>query len=479
MAEAEIGGNDFESDETPAVAEERHSKGRWAIAAALLLLLLLLCWALTTITCYIGRGPEQVRSIARNLECLQCHSDLIPQLREPVVHNPFELESCTACHTPHARETERTVWARTTTLARRTATLFRWLPITWLFSVTSGEFEEIDGSPAIVISRDVTQEVDEPGLVAPLEDLCWTCHGNTGKQLSLAYQHDPFTKGNCMNCHNPHASKHRGLLTTSPQTLCISCHGSLGVEMARNQLHQPVEQFFCTSCHSPHASEWSGLLTQRQRDLCFTCHPSVAWLSNKAVQHQPFEYDNCTGCHEPHGSDFEPLLIAAEPTVCYDCHPDIERDFNQVSIHPVYSPFLDCSGCHNPHATDFSALLAARDNEICFQCHKGSLKVGYQASSHRGLLCVSCHTPHGSAYSPILRKENPDVCLQCHSWVESHNNQHPVRPQFYDIRADAPLTCTSTCHGPHGTEFPMMVRFFPWPFDGRCLQCHSTVGIDF
>ncbi|MBW6468581.1 MAG: hypothetical protein K0B85_05410 [Coriobacteriia bacterium] len=469
--------SDLESDEVLADEEEERTR-RWPILMALALLLLLFCSVISVVSTYVGRGPEQVRSVARNIECLQCHSELIPSMRYASVHNPFELESCTVCHTPHGSEVERTVWAETTQIFERTRTLLRWLPITWLLSITEGE--EIEGVSAVVISREVLREVEGPSeLVAPLEELCWTCHGNMGFQLSLEHQHTPFANGNCIDCHNPHASEYRGLLATSMRTLCVSCHGSLGAEMAREQLHQPVEEFFCTSCHNPHASEWGGILTMRQRDLCFSCHPSVAWLSNKAVQHQPFQYDNCTGCHEPHGSDFEPLLIDAEPTVCYDCHSDIERDFRQVSIHPVYSSMLDCSGCHNPHAADYEALLAAEDNAICYQCHASGIQASYQRSDHRGLLCVRCHTPHGSEWKPILREANPDICLECHAWVESHDNQHPVRPQFYDIRADAPLTCTSTCHGPHGTEFPMMVRFYPWPFDGRCLQCHSTVGIDF
>ncbi|MBE0416953.1 MAG: hypothetical protein IBX63_04235 [Coriobacteriia bacterium] len=468
--------SDFESDEEFLRTKKKNTR-RWPLVVALVLLLLLLCSVVTVVSTYVGRGPEQVRAVVRNIECLQCHSELIPQMRFASVHNPFELESCTVCHTPHGREIERTVWAETTQVFKRIRTLLRWLPITWLFSITQ---EEIDGVSGVVISREVLKDVEGPSeLVAPLEELCWTCHGDIGFQLSLEHQHSPFSNGSCVNCHNPHASEYRGLLAMSPRILCVSCHGSLGAEMAREQQHQPVGNFLCTSCHHPHASDWSGILTMRQRDLCFSCHPSVAWLSNKAVQHQPFEYDNCTGCHEPHGSDFQPLLIDAEPTVCYDCHPDIAGDFRQVSIHPVYSRMLDCSGCHNPHAADYEALLAAQNNDICYQCHAPGIRASYQRSSHNGLLCVRCHTPHGSAWKPILREANPDICLRCHSWVESHDNQHPVRPQYYDIRADAPLTCTSTCHGPHGTEFSMMVRFYPWPLDGRCLQCHSTVGIDF
>ncbi|MDT8434828.1 MAG: cytochrome c3 family protein [Anaerosomatales bacterium] len=479
MAERDSYAGDFQPHEAPVEGDDDRRRRRWPIVVALLLLLLLLCSVLTIVTTYFGRGPEQVASVVRNLECLQCHSELIPELRASTVHDPFELMSCTVCHTPHAQEIETTVWAETSVNLRRTTTLLRWLPVSWLFSLIEGDTEVIDGIRSVIVSRDVTTEVGPAELVAPLEELCWTCHGGIGHQLGFDYGHLPFKEGRCVDCHDPHASEYRGLLAMSPRVLCVSCHPSLGPQMAREHRHAPVENFFCTDCHHPHASEWAGILLLRQRELCFSCHPSVAWLAGKAVQHHPFEYDSCTGCHEPHGSDFEQLLITAEPRVCYECHADIETDFERVSIHPVYSSMLDCSGCHDPHAADYEALLAAQNNEICYQCHAREIRASYDSSDHARLLCIRCHTPHGSDFKPILREANPDLCLRCHAWVESHSNQHPVRPTYYDVRSDEPLTCTSTCHGPHGTEFPMMVRFYGWPFDGRCLQCHSTVGIDF
>jgi predicted CXXCH cytochrome family protein len=333
-------------------------------------------------------------------------------------------------------------------------------------------------SRAVVISREVLQ----PRSVHRSSSLRWTsCAGRATATSGSSFPSTTSTtrsRTGTASTATTRTPPSTGAAGDEPPTLCVSCHGSLGEEMARQQLHQPVGNFLCTSCHHPHASEWSGILTMRQRDLCFSCHPSVAWLSNKAVQHQPFEYDNCTGCHEPHGSDYQPLLIDAEPDRVLRL-PCRHRERLPPGQHPsrllADARLLRVS---QPARGRLRGAARRRGQRYLLPVSLVSDPASYQRSA-TALLCVRCHTPHGSEWKPILREANPDICLQCHSWVESHDNQHPVRPQFYDIRADAPLTCTSTCHGPHGTEFPMMVRFYPWPFDGRCLQCHSTVGIDF
>jgi predicted CXXCH cytochrome family protein len=194
------------------------------------------------------------------------------------------------------------------------------------------------------------------------------------------------------------------------------------------------------------------------------------------VQHQPFLADNCTGCHEPHGSDYTPLLVEAQPALCYNCHPAIQNQFAQSSRHPI-GVDLQCGSCHNPHAAQYQGLVSAQDNSFCYQCHADAQPL-YADSKHSVLLCVKCHTPHGSAYQPILVAENPDLCLTCHPTLEGQN-KHPVRQEFFDVHAKKGLTCSSSCHNPHGTNSEFMLRNFNSPQDGQCLQCHKFVGVYF
>ncbi len=476
---------DMQSEE-----EERPRERRWwGLLAVILLLLLLMFCVVTSARVWVTGGPEQARFIARNMACLQCHTELIPDFSKTAVHSPFALKECTTCHTPHGKKITVSVTKDPGRVWRRWTTSLQWLPLKWWFTLAEGDAATIGTTGAG--GTTVTSAKIQGGkstLVLPEKDLCWMCHGDLAAKLSDDFPHQPFMTGRCSNCHNPHASNYRSLLTQAPNKICFTCH-PMGMELSREQAHPPAAQGWCTDCHDPHASNYRGIILTNQRDLCFRCHPSVAVLGGLPVQHAPFLNDDCTGCHEPHGSNYRPLLDAEQPRLCYNCHPGIENQFAQASHHPV-GLTLKCASCHDPHAAQYAGLLNAKDNQFCYQCH-GSYEQAFAASAHDEQLCITCHTPHGSPYTPILRESNPDLCLQCHppsGYDESsktvRRNNHPVRPTHYDVNARENLTCTSSCHNPHGTKYNTMLRYFPAPLDGNCLMCHAVtpgkrVGIDF
>lgn len=465
--------------------EEKRRSKRWLLL--LLLLLLLLCAVTTVVDTWVNQGPAQARFVTRNLECLQCHTELIPDFNKAAVHNPFMLKECTVCHTRHGREVERTIFSGVRRTWERARTLIQWLPLKWILGSYEGVAgaTEVEGSTVVSTTREQVKGA-ESHLVADLDELCWICHGDMGGMLQMDYPHNPFQKGYCTTCHDPHASDHGRLLVQSEQDLCVTCH-PVSAWMAKEQLHPPFEGRFCTNCHQPHASEWKGVLNKRQRDLCFMCHPSVALLSSKAYQHNPFEYDNCTGCHDPHSANVGPLLLADQSSVCYECHSGIRNDFLKASHHPVGTVKLECADCHNPHAADHGALLIATDNALCYTCHTAYPKAAtYDASAHAqgDVLCIRCHSPHGTQVWPMLRNTNPELCLECHRPYGNERTSHPAKPVYYDVASKKPLTCTSTCHDPHGTVNGRMLRNYPVGQDGNCLICHGIVpgkrvGIDF
>ena len=477
-------GDDVESNMDPDSdgGEDQRRRPWYALLLVILLLLLLLCCGITAADLIVTRGPEQARFVARNLACLQCHTELIPDFSLPVVHRPFALQECTICHTPHGKQVSAVVTEGPGKSVQRVRTLVQWLPLRLWFSA----WDRISGGASSttitttgggrVISKTTKDAEGGPShLTMPVEDLCWTCHGSIGALLNDTYQHKPFAAGQCVNCHNPHASENRALLTQAPNKICFTCH-PMGSQINRMQTHPPAKEGWCIDCHSPHASNYKGILVAGQRELCFRCHPSVAALANMPVQHQPFLGDNCTGCHEPHGADYSPLLIQGQPQLCYSCHPSIENQFAEPSHHPI-GVTLTCGSCHSPHAAQYPGLVDAQDNSFCYQCH-GDKQAMYETSAHSKTLCIGCHTPHGSAYSPILIAENPDICLKCHPALEG-GNQHPVRQQFFDVHAKKGLTCSTSCHNPHGSSYEYMLKNFNWWQDGMCLQCHTFTGVYF
>ena len=166
--------------------------------------------------------------------------------------------------------------------------------------------------------------------------------------------------------------------------------------------------------------------------------------------------------------------------------PKIQNDFLQAEPPSGRDVQLNCSDCHNPHAADYSALLTARDNELVLQVPRGPVGdseascATYEDSAHVDTLCIDCHTPHGSTTLRSCGARNPDLCLGCHADDVDGDNRHPFRPTFYDVMAQDGLTCTSTCHEPHGTDYNYMLIGLVLPaWTALCLQCHTRVGIDF
>lgn len=479
MAEQVVASADAEGIEQNQDDERKGRRSRFVIAL-LILLLLLLCVLTSVADVYLTHTPEQIAFVRRNIGCLECHTELIPDISKASVHNPFFRRDCRTCHTPHGYEVMKRVTLGRTFSWQRIKGVVEWLPVRMACSA----YEDTSTTAATggQTTAASTKGKGAPSyLTGPADQLCWTCHGDLGPLRSDTYQHQPFAEGRCTDCHDPHASDERVLLKMNARELCKTCH-PMGAELNRSQTHPPAAQWFCTNCHNPHASNWRGILVRRQRELCFECHPSVAPLSQKSVQHNPFLYDNCSGCHEPHGADTRPLLVQSQPDLCYSCHPTIENDFEKKSHHPV-GVKLVCADCHNPHAADYPALLTARNNSFCYQCHGSQIRARYEASKHDVNLCVRCHSPHGSDFAPLLRNGNPDLCEECHNVRDTGNNyegtnRHPVRNRFYDVHHKTPLTCTSTCHDPHGTSRDMMLNYEPHD-DAICLTCHKGVGVTY
>ncbi len=490
MTDPDVAPGDIETNAGDHGEEQR--RGRWwGLLAILLLLLLLMLCVVTSARVWVTGGGEQARFVARNAQCLQCHPEKIPDFSKSTVHSPFATKRCLSCHTPHGKRITVTVVGSPRQVWRQTITALKWLPFRLWLLLDAGAAEQVDTqSASLATASRTTKDVagGKSGLIMPEERLCWMCHGDLGPKRNDPFQHQPFESSRCTNCHNPHASNFRALLTQPPNRICLTCH-PMGEQLNRMQSHPPAKEGWCTDCHDPHASQYKGILVDNQRDLCFRCHPSVAVKSSMPVQHAPFLNDNCTGCHEPHGSDYMPLLDAPQPTLCYKCHAEIQNQFAQSSHHPV-GVDLKCASCHDPHAAQYSGLLSARNNDFCYQCH-GNFETRFASSKHNETLCIGCHTPHGSPYAPILRNSNPDLCLGCHAPKRYEEKRpgttyanHPVRPAHYDVNARKGLTCTSSCHNPHGTDKTKMLRYFDAPYDGNCLMCHAVkkgdrVGIDF
>lgn len=201
--------------------------------------------------------------------CLQCHTQQKQQLAYPSTHPPFKGGECTACHRVHPPG---------------------------------------DGSqPALAL------------LKAPVDKLCFSCHGDKRQQSEqAAFQHVPFATGKCTSCHDPHATTTRPTLKAPVPELCFTCHRGVAQTLNEPVLHPPFETGNCTSCHSPHASNQLSQLRAPTQQVCFSCHAGP--MARADPTHKPVREGWCTSCHTPHGSKNVVLLRAERGQLCLSCH---------------------------------------------------------------------------------------------------------------------------------------------------------------
>jgi predicted CXXCH cytochrome family protein len=129
-------------------------------------------------------------------------------------------------------------------------------------------------------------------LVSPVPDLCYMCHDKAN--FSKSQVHPPVAGGECLVCHNPHASDAPPLLTQPLPFLCQSCHpdktngkhilGGYGLGdnhpiQGRIDPSRKGHELGCSSCHHPHSSRKKNLLVNDEANspanLCLVCHTKI------------------------------------------------------------------------------------------------------------------------------------------------------------------------------------------------------------
>lgn len=97
-------------------------------------------------------------------------------------------------------------------------------------------------------------------LVLPIEQLCVDCHADEKFVGSPEYwQHGPVANGKCTFCHYPHQSARQFMLVSADnKEMCGQCHISAEIHAGYSVPDQIIDD--CVDCHDPHASKGSALL---------------------------------------------------------------------------------------------------------------------------------------------------------------------------------------------------------------------------
>lgn len=188
--------------------------------------------------------------------------------------------------------------------------------------------------------------------------LCTTCHSD---KTQGKYVHTAMASG-CTTCHNVQTDGKKTTITLMapvPQ-LCQMCHSPIEAAVK----HEPYVKGQCLDCHSPHSSNYIAHTRAPTNKLCLGCHgyrkvsgTTVPLFDGKTVSMKEFEAA-------------PKLQLAGNGSVG---HPYIGHP---VAGYP--DPFhkgepLSCVSCHNPHASPLQPLLSDRwkSVDVCDQCHSG------------------------------------------------------------------------------------------------------------
>jgi predicted CXXCH cytochrome family protein len=118
-------------------------------------------------------------------------------------------------------------------------------------------------------------------LNMPKAQLCLACHLKSSEE----YVHEPYARGRCTACHDPHSSDYPAHLRAEPNALCLECHaqrsenGSAAILPKQPQpAEDPAASTFESTLQAIHGSAQSfldvmvSLQNSRQPTLCTTCH---------------------------------------------------------------------------------------------------------------------------------------------------------------------------------------------------------------
>jgi predicted CXXCH cytochrome family protein len=364
------------------------------------------------------------------------------------------------------------------------------------------------------------------GLKEKVPDLCYKCHTKLKQSLTLGNVHFPFSKGDCIACHNVHASNMKDLIRDDINSLCLSCHEGIKKALNKKFVHYALKKGKCTDCHYAHSGANKYLLVKTPKDICWDCHEPLKEQFKKSHVHLPFKEGDCSSCHNPHASSEENQLVDAPNKLCKSCHApkckagDVSITFatenmDCTSCHGGHASntkgllgpyghaaFLDekCEQCHNPIVADRKITTRIAGNELCFSCHKKDpakfKENDVHGSAGKGG-CAMCHNYHASKKKNLTIKESP-LCFTCHESTEKstllmgkalgtincvpvrdgkcfdcHIPPHSNNPLYF--RAGIIETC-GRCHmQEHKVSHPMGKDTID-PRNGKpitCITCHS------
>lgn len=123
----------------------------------------------------------------------------------------------------------------------------------------------------------------------------------------------------------------------------------------------------------------------------------------------------------------------------------------------------------------FVIYCATQENQNannCLSCHNQQISLT-QRFPHPFIKeerCTACHTSYDESMHKEIIKPTLDICITCHS-QEKLGRSHPVGEGIRDPNTESTMTCVSSCHLMHSSDYR-----YQTPFKNNmdlCLSCHK------
>jgi len=195
----------------------------------------------------------------------------------------------------------------------------------------------------------------EPKDVKP--ETCLTCHP---EKKQGRFVHTAVRMG-CPECHHIVTGKNQTTITLFARggNLCAKCHEA----QLDPVLHGPYKNGQCLVCHEPHASNFKAQIRADVNSLCLECHApkldagsTVSLFGLQTISRAEFE--------AAPKIDLDPSLRFGHPR---PAHP----------VAAVADPLhagekISCLSCHASHASTLPHLLVSANGSesVCDACHR-------------------------------------------------------------------------------------------------------------
>ena len=321
--------------------------------------------------------------------CAGCHGDVVDGATAETGHAPAG-EDCTTCHQPHSA-------AYPTLLTDAPEALCQ-------------------------MCHDVEDaELRQAHLGADLSTLeCTSCHTphGTGNPKLLARHLHPVVLDGCATCHIDSASE---LLEDGESALCLACHDDVGATAEAAAVpHDALELIRCADCHNPHASPQRKLVSQPAGGECLFCHDEQGPSEEETI-HGAVTLIGCEACHEPHGGSLPKLLREEGDALCMGCHANVRIRPEKESDRALLAGRFEVS---LSEAEAIARVLLSADGTRGHPIPNHPVTGTITADPHRRspvnfegeLSCLTCHDPHRGK-TQLLRWDAASVeasCLECH-----------------------------------------------------------------